>query len=54
MATPAPAPRPYPPPSIGLPRLTDILKNINALTPGIHRDSDYTQIIAAVRQRLAN
>ena len=35
-----------------LPRLTDILKNINALTPGIHRDSDYTQIIAAVRQRL--
>ena len=36
-----------------LPRLAAILKDINALTPGIHRDSGYQQIIQAVRQRLA-
>jgi hypothetical protein len=33
-----------------LPRLTAILKGINALTPGIHRDPGYSQIIQAMRR----
>jgi small GTP-binding protein len=36
-----------------LPELTAILKDINALTPRIHRDSGYSQIIQDVRERLA-
>jgi small GTP-binding protein len=35
-----------------LPQLTAILRDINALTPGVHRESGYQRIIQAVRRRL--
>jgi len=36
-----------------LPRLADILKNMNALTPEAHRESGYAQVVQAVLRRLA-
>ena len=35
-----------------LPRLSDILKNINALTPAAHASSGYAEIVEAVIGRL--
>jgi hypothetical protein len=36
-----------------LPRLADILKNMNALTPEAHQESGYAHVVEAVLQRLA-
>jgi small GTP-binding protein len=36
-----------------LPRLGDILKNINALTPAVHRESGYAEVVEAVLRELA-
>ncbi|MBV1849966.1 TIR domain-containing protein [Catellatospora tritici] len=35
-----------------LPRLGDVLKNLNALTPALHRDSGYAQVVEAVLRTL--
>ena len=35
-----------------LPRLTDILKDMNALTPKIHRESDFADLFEAVTEKL--
>ncbi|MFD0519033.1 toll/interleukin-1 receptor domain-containing protein [Paractinoplanes durhamensis] len=37
-----------------LPRLGDILKNINALSPDLRRESGYTELVAAVLRELGD
>ncbi|NEQ54121.1 MAG: TIR domain-containing protein, partial [Leptolyngbya sp. SIO3F4] len=35
-----------------LPRLTNILKDMNTLTPKLHTDSEFTELISAIQKRL--
>ncbi|EKX67062.1 hypothetical protein STRIP9103_09710 [Streptomyces ipomoeae 91-03] len=37
-----------------LPRLADILRDMNTLSPDLHRDSDFSEIFEAVMTRLAS
>jgi hypothetical protein len=37
-----------------LPRLTDVLKDMNALTPEIHRGSDFAELFESVMSRLGD